>query len=36
MPIKLGGGKMTVSMADLVPAGVMRDFERVCEDYERR
>lgn len=35
VPIKLGGGKMTASLADVVPSGCMRDFERACEDYAR-
>ena len=35
VPIKLGGGKATVALADLVPAAGLRDLERACEDYAR-
>ncbi|EFN53125.1 hypothetical protein CHLNCDRAFT_137481 [Chlorella variabilis] len=35
VPIKLGGGKLTAALADVVPSGCMRDFERACEDYAR-
>lgn len=35
VPVKLGGGKVTMALADVVPAGCMRDFERACEGYAR-
>ncbi|KAL4437227.1 hypothetical protein ABPG75_004366 [Micractinium tetrahymenae] len=33
VPIKLGGGKLTAALADLLPSGCVRDFERLLEDY---
>ena len=35
VPIKLGGGRMTVQLAEVLPAGCARDFERICEDWAR-
>lgn len=35
VPIKLGGGCVTLPLADLLPTGAARDFERACEDWVR-
>jgi hypothetical protein len=35
VPIKLGGGRMTVQLAEVLPTGCTRDFERICEDWAR-
>lgn len=35
VPIKLGGGQVTLALADVVPAGCARDLERACEDWIR-
>jgi len=35
VPIKLGGGKLTVALGDVLPAAGVRDMERICEDYAR-
>lgn len=35
VPIRLGGGKLTAALGDLLPAGCVRDFERLLEDYAR-
>lgn len=35
VPIKLGGGKMTSALADVLPSGCVQDLERICEDWAR-
>lgn len=35
VPIKQGGGKLTTSLADLLPSGCTQDLERICEDWAR-
>lgn len=35
VPVKLGGGALTVPLSDLLPAACARDFERACEDWAR-
>ena len=35
VPVRLGGGKATLPLGDVVPAACMRDLERVCTDFER-
>lgn len=35
VPMKLGGGKVTLPLSDLLPAACSRDLERLCADYAR-
>lgn len=35
VPIKLGGGRVTLPLADLLPAACVADLERICDDYAR-
>lgn len=35
VPVKLGGGKVTTALSELVPAGCSRDLERACDDWAR-
>jgi hypothetical protein len=34
-PVALGAGKVVVALADALPAGCVRDLERICEDFGR-
>ena len=36
VPIKLGQGRTTVALFDVLPAACVRDLENICEDYARR
>lgn len=35
IPIKLGGGKMTVSLLDVTPSFCISDLTKILEDYAR-
>ena len=35
VPVRLGGGKATLPLRDLLPAACMRDLCSACEDYCR-
>ena len=35
VPVRLGGGKVTLSLKELLPAACMRDLCSACEDYCR-
>ena len=35
VPIKLGAGRVTLPLADLLPAACVADLERICDDYAR-
>ncbi|MEA5501251.1 DUF3181 family protein [Limnoraphis robusta Tam1] len=34
--VKLGGGKLTASLADLIPTSVQNDLVRLLEEYQRQ
>ncbi len=34
-PVALGAGKVVVALADALPAGCVRDLERICEEFAR-
>lgn len=35
VPIKLGQGKMTVALKDVMPSGCVMDLKDICRDWER-
>lgn len=35
VPVKLGQGKITVSLQDVLPPMCVQDIVRACEDFER-
>ena len=35
IPVSLGSGKKTISLADLIPSGSQADLLRAIEDYQR-
>ena len=35
VPVKLGGGKATLALSEVLPAACVRDLEDICADYER-
>lgn len=35
VPIKLGGGKVTVSLLELMPSACLRDLEGILSDFEK-
>lgn len=36
VPIKLGGGRVTLPLSDLLPAACVADLERICDDFARQ
>ena len=36
VPIKLGGGRATLPLSDLLPAACVADLERICDDFARQ
>ncbi len=35
VPVSLGGGKMQVSLYDVLPSAGIRDLQRIVEDFVR-
>ena len=35
VPVKLGGGRTTLALGDVLPAACVQDMERICADYAR-
>lgn len=35
VPMKFGGGKVTLPLNDVMPSGCMKDLEQICEQWER-
>ena len=35
VPIKLGAGRVTLPLSDLLPAACVADLERSCDNYAR-
>ena len=35
VPIKLGGGKVTVSLYELLPSACLKDLENILSDFEK-
>lgn len=36
VPVKVGQGKVTLSLEDVMPKTCVQDIVRACEDFERR
>ncbi len=35
VPVKLGGGKLQVSLYDVLPSSAVQDLQRIVEDFAR-